>query len=221
MGGKEYQEIFGHTRYSMKAKNITFFLIGVVAVISIIYSFLGGNDQSAYAEGINKEREEKDRFMRTSKESPFASNPENYKGLSYFPPDYRYNIIADLTPIEHKKAVTLATNDGKEQRFIEYAYAEFDLDGYHHKLLILEVSDMGPFRGKLFFAFGDETSADETYGAGRYLDLVKVPGSKTIRLDFNKAYNPYCAYTDKYTCPLPPTENLLKIPIRAGEKNYH
>ena len=117
--------------------------------------------------------------------------------------------------------VVLATNDGKEQRFIEYAYAEFDLDGYHHKLLILEVADMGPFKGKLFFAFGDETSADETYGAGRYLDLEKVPGASTITLDFNKAYNPYCAYTANYSCPLPPSQNLLRIPIKAGEKIYH
>ena len=146
----------------MKAKNLIFFLIGLIAIVSIIYSFQGGNDQSVYAEEVIKEREEKDRFMRTSKESPFATNPENYKGLSYFPPDLKYKVIADLTAIEAKKVVTLATNDGKEQRFIEYAYAEFDLDGYHHKLLILEVSDMGPFRGKLFFAFGDETSADES-----------------------------------------------------------
>lgn len=205
----------------MKTKNLIFLLASVVVVVSILYSFLGGNDQSAYANEITKEREEKDLFMISSKESPFATNPEEYKGLSYFPPDPKYKIIADLTPIEKRKTITLATNDGKEQHYIEYAYAEFDLDGYHHKLLILEVSDMGPFRGKLFFAFGDETSADETYGAGRYLDLEKVPGSKTITLDFNKAYNPYCAYTEKFSCPLPPPENLLTIPIKAGEKTYH
>ena len=81
--------------------------------------------------------------------------------------------------------------------------------------------DSGPSRGKLFFAFGDETSAVETYGAGRYLDLEKVPGSSTITLDFNKAYNPYCAYISNYSCPLPPAQNLLTIPIKAGEKTYH
>jgi uncharacterized protein (DUF1684 family) len=205
----------------MKTKNLIFLLASVVVVVSILYSFLGGNDQSAYINEITKEREEKDLFMISSKESPFAADPEAYKGLSYFPPDPKYKIIASLTPIEDRKTITLATNDGKEQRYTEYAYAEFDLDGYHHKLLILEVSDMGPFRGKLFFAFGDETSADETYGAGRYLDLEKVPGSKTITLDFNKAYNPYCAYTEKFSCPLPPPENLLTIPIKAGEKTYH
>ena len=204
----------------MKTKNIIFVIAAAVVVISVIYSFKGSSDQSAYIGEIKKEREDKDRFMQTSKESPFASNPEDYTTLSYYTPDPKYRIIADLTPVQDKKMVVLATNDGKEQRFIEYAFAEFDLDGLHHKLLILEVMDSGPFRGKLFFAFGDETSAVETYGAGRYLDLQKVPGSSTILLDFNKAYNPYCAYISNYSCPLPPSQNLLSIPIKAGEKTY-
>jgi uncharacterized protein len=205
----------------MKAKNIVILVAAVVVIVSVFYSFRGDGDTAAYVNEINKEREEKDRFMRTSEESPFGNPPKEYKGLKYYPPDPKYRLIADLTPIEKKKMVALATNDGKEQRYLEYAYAEFDLDGYHHRLLILEVIGMGPFRGTLFFAFGDETSAVETYGAGRYLDLAKVPGSSTITLDFNKAYNPYCAYNDTFSCPLPPPENLLSIPIRAGEKTYH
>ena len=205
----------------MKAKKIIFLVASVVVIVSILYSFMGGSDVAAYTDEINKEREDKDRFMRSSDESPFGNPPEGYDGLKYYPPNPRYKVIADLVPIEKKKPVTLATNDGKEQRYLEYAYAEFDLDGYHHRLLILEVIDMGPFRGTLFFAFGDETSTVETYGAGRYLDLTKVPGASTITLDFNKAYNPYCAYKDTFSCPLPPPENLLSIPIRAGEKAYH
>lgn len=205
----------------MKTKHIIFLIASAIVLISIFYSFRGSQDQAAYIEEIEKEREEKDRFMRTSAESPFVTDSTDFKGLSYYPIDPKYKIIADLTPIKNKKTMLLTTNDGKEQRYLEYAYAEFDLEGFHHKLLILEVADMGPFRGKLFFAFGDETSALETYGAGRYLDVAKVPGSSTITLDFNKAYNPYCAYTEKFSCPLPPAENLLTIPIKAGEKIYH
>jgi uncharacterized protein len=205
----------------MKTKNIILILIVMVVLISVFYSFQGSLDRAAYDDEIKKEREDKDRFMRTSPQSPFASNPDSYIGLSHFPPDPKYKIIATLTPIKDKKPVTLGTNDGKEQHYIQYAYAEFDLDGLHHKLVILEVIDMGPFRGQLFFAFGDDTSADETYGAGRYLDLTKVPGASTVTLDFNKAYNPYCAYTDNFSCPLPPNENFLSIPIKAGEKTYH
>ncbi len=205
----------------MKSKNIIILIVIIVVLISLFYSFQGSGDKSAYIDEIKKEREERDRFMRTSKESPFVNAPDSFKGLNFYPVDPKYKIIADLTPIKDKKNVSLGTNDGKEQHYIEYAYAEFDLDGYHHKLLILEITDRSESHGKLFFAFGDETSALETYGAGRYLDVLKVPGSKTITLDFNKSYNPYCAYTEKYSCPLPPAENLLKIPIKAGEKIYH
>ena len=84
-----------------------------------------------------------------------------------------------------------------------------------------KITAMGPMKGKLFLAFGDETSGAETYGAGRYLDITKTPGSNTIILDFNQAYNPYCAYSNSFSCPLPPPENLLRVAIRAGEKTYH
>ena len=195
-------------------------IAAIVVVITIFYAFQGSQDDAAFTKEIEKERAEKDRFMRTSRESPFAKSIESYSGLKYYPPDIRYRIIANLQPIQQKKTVILATNDGKEQRYIEYAYAEFKLDGVSNKLLILEIADMGPFRGKLFLAFGDETSAVETYGAGRYLDVTKTPGSTTIKLDFNLAYNPYCAYDNSFSCPLPPRENILTIPIKAGEKNY-
>lgn len=204
----------------MRSKNI-FILVGVVAVIIILYSTLSGNkSQEEYNQQIVKEREEKDRFMKTSSESPFASQEEVFKVLNYFPPDEKYRVIAKLTPIENKQVKVLTTNDGKNQSYVEYAFAEFDLDNRKNKLLILEVMEMGPQRGTLFLAFGDKTSAGETYGAGRYLDIKKVPGASTIELDFNKAYNPYCAYTDKYSCPFPPRENLLEIAIPAGEKSY-
>lgn len=205
----------------MKRNKVITLVAIVVGLIIIFYGFRGSQDDTAYVKEIEKERQDKDRFMRTSAESPFTTNPEAYKGLSYYPPDIKYRIIANLRPIEKKKPVILTTNDGKEQRYIEYAYAEFKLDGVSNKLLILEIADMGPFRGNLFLAFGDETSASETYGAGRYLDVTKTPGSSTIKLDFNLAYNPYCAYNNSFTCPLPPRENILTIPIRAGEKVYH
>jgi uncharacterized protein (DUF1684 family) len=205
----------------MKPKNILL-VIGIGVVIAIIfYSFRGSQNNPVYRKEIEKEREEKDNFMRTSSASPLLSQKNNFKGLLYFPVDEKYKIIADLVILEERKVVLLSTNDGKEQRYMEYGYATFDLDGIRNKLLILEVMEMGPYRGKLFLAFGDETSARETYGAGRYLDINKVPGSSTITLDFNKAYNPYCAYNDTYSCPIPPAENLLQVAIKAGEKSYH
>lgn len=204
----------------MKNKHILILAILTVLILIIFYSFQGSQDDEAYIAEIKKAREEHANFLRSSEQSPLKDK-ENFKGLHYYEPDIRYKIIADLYPVENKKVVVLNTNDGKEQRYLEYAYAEFNFDDTRNRLLILEGMEMGPVRGKLFLAFGDETSAVETYGAGRYLDVNRVPGSTTITLDFNKAYNPYCAYNNTYSCPLPPSENLLKIPIRAGEKNYH
>jgi hypothetical protein len=205
----------------MKSNKIITVIAVIAVIITVFYAFQGSQDDEAYIRQIEKELEEKDRFMRTSPESPFADSTEAYRGLNYYPPDIRYRVIARLRPVEQKKPVVLTTNDGKEQRYVEYAYAEFKLDGVSNKLLILEIADMGPSRGKLFLAFGDATSAIETYGAGRYLDVAKTPGSSTITLDFNLAYNPYCAYNNSFSCPLPPRDNILSIPIRAGEKNYH
>ena len=196
-------------------------LVVVVAVIGFIfYSLQGGETDETYIQSIQKEREVKDAFMKGD-ESPFTDSTEVFTGLKYFPPDIKYRLVADLEPVESKKVVVLPTSDGLEQKYLEYAYASFSLDGVENKLLLLEVMDMGPQRGKLFMAFADATSANETYGAGRYLDVKKVPGASSITLDFNQAYNPYCAYSDAFSCPFPPKENILKIAIRAGEKSYH
>jgi uncharacterized protein len=204
----------------MKSKNIIILLIVAIGMATVLYTVYGSKDQTAYINEINKHRDEMETFMRSSPESPFAEDPTKFKGLKFFPADLKYKITATLTPIENKKQILLATNDGKEQRYREYAYAEFDFSGFRNKLLLLEVIDAGPDMGKLFLAFGDGTSAESTYGAGRYLDISKTQGANTITLDFNKAYNPYCAYSEKFSCPLPPSENLLTIPIQAGEKNY-
>ena len=202
----------------MKSKHITIVILVITFLVIIFYSFTG-ND-GTYEEQITQERIEKDKYMRTADDSPFKGKTDAFTGLKYFAADPAYNIIADLTPIQQKKAVMLGTSDGKEEHYLEYAYADFKLHGKAQRLLILELMDMGPNRGKLFLAFADETSANETYGAGRYLDVTRTSGSNTITLDFNKAYNPYCAYNDEFSCPFPPKENLLTVAIMAGEKNY-
>ncbi|MEK6780300.1 MAG: DUF1684 domain-containing protein [Bacteroidota bacterium] len=204
----------------MKSSHILV-LTFVIAIIGfVMYSLRGGQSDEGYTEAILKEREEKNAFMK-SEESPFTDTTKIFDGLKYFPPDVKYRVTANLEVTENKKVVMLLTSDGKEQRYLEYAYATFGIDGVENKLLILEIMDIGPQRGKLFLAFADATSALETYGAGRYLDVKKVPGATSITLDFNQAYNPYCAYSDAFSCPFPPRENILTTAIRAGEKSYH
>lgn len=204
----------------MKTKNIIIVLVVVVVIAGIYYSFSGPQTSEAYIAKIEQLRKEKDNSMQTGDDSPFGDSIK-FTGLNYFPISEKYRINAKLTEIDQKKSVSLPTSDGKEKTYLEYAYAEFELDGIKNKLLILEIRDMGPYRGTLFLAFADKTSAVETYGAGRYLDVKKVPGATSVTLDFNEAYNPYCAYNDWYSCPFPPKENILEVAIQAGEKTYH
>ncbi|MTI20880.1 DUF1684 domain-containing protein [Fulvivirga sp. RKSG066] len=153
--------------------------------------------------------------MRNSDESPFEENNKQYDGLNYYPPKLEYKVKARFSLVEKQEIYQLQTNDGKEKQYLTYGRATFELKEQEHNLLILENVE----ENELFLAFGDETSAIETYGAGRYLD-VKHNGGKSIIIDFNKAYNPFCAYNESYSCPLPPKQNLLTVAIEAGEKSY-
>lgn len=196
-------------------------ILAIVAIAAMVYfSISSGPTPEEYATVINEERVRKDEFMKSGAESPMKDMGDSIRALNYFPPDLNYRVLAKLEPVTNKQVRVLETSTGEQERYLDYAWAVFELDGQEYKLLILEIMDMGPNRGKLFLAFADGTSASETYGGGRYLDLRKIPAATTIELDFNKAYNPYCAYNDNYSCPLPPRENILSVPIRAGEKNY-
>lgn len=205
----------------MKRTGIIALLLLAVVAATFYFSTKGKEDDSDYINSVLEERKSKEDYLKNGEGSPFVIDSIVFDSLRYFPINKEYQIKASLEPIEKKNVLTIATSDGKEQQYLQNAYAVFTLNDTKNKLLILEVMDSGPQRGKLFLAFADETSGVETYGAGRYLDVKKVRGASSIILDFNLAYNPYCAYSDDFTCPLPPRENILDIAIRAGEKNYH
>lgn len=203
-------------------KRSIFISLGFIVAVGVLIklSLTSGPSPEAYNAQIVSERAEKDNWMKTNEESPLWAQRDSVIGLKYFAPNMEFNVLAQLEPIEVKQVRVLQTSTGEVSRYLDYAWAVFTLGGKECRLLILEIMDMGPNRGTLFLAFADETSGEETYGAGRYIDLKKVPGSTSIELDFNKAYNPYCAYNDKYSCPFPPLENLLPIAVRAGEKAF-
>ncbi len=204
----------------MKSSRIIPIILVLAIAAFIFYSMQGGAPENYQAE-IQKDRVDKAEFMKSNDESPFLKDSIEFEALNYFPIDEKFRVKAKLESIDGKKVVLLTTSDGLEQKYLEYAYAVFKLNETEHRLLILELMDMGPQRGKLFLAFADNTSGDETYGAGRYLDVKKIPAATSIFLDFNLTYNPYCAYNDSYSCPFPPKENILKVAINAGEKNYY
>lgn len=191
-------------------------IIGAVIILIFWYSFQGGNDPQDYIDRIVNERVEKDTYFREASDSPVKG--QEFTGLEYYSPDPGYRVKARLIPIEEKRIVDMPTNDGKTKEYREFALAEFELNGQINQLMVYELP-AGPYKGKLFIPFADATSDFETYAGGRYLD-PEDPAGDSIILDFNLAYNPYCAYDEGYSCPLPPPANLLDIPIKAGEKTY-
>ena len=157
-------------------------------------------------------REAKDAFFATDHRSPIRDTDRAaFEGLTYFPPDDALRFVVtpegtDPTP------VTIATTTGEERIYQRVATVEIAVDGRPRTLALYDSGHPG-----WFLPFRDATSGSETYGAGRYLDLEpNDDGSVTI--DFNYAYQPFCAYNDAYSCALPPLETWLEVPIRAGER---
>ena len=203
----------------MKKKNIVYGFVAIVAIVIILYSLGIFSGSEAYTNIILEERQEKETFMKRGSDSPLTDEDKrNFKGLNYFPPDPAYKVNARLTIFQNKTVVKIPTSDNKEQSYIKYAFAEFEIKDTTQRVLLLKAID-GEDPNELFLAFSDNTSGNETYGGGRYLDLTHT-NDRRIIIDFNKAYNPFCVFNNSYSCPFPPKENHLSVAIEAGEKNY-
>ena len=139
----------------------------------------------------------------------------DFVGLDYYPADPAYRYALTLQPAETQEELTFQTSTGDEQLYHRIGTIAFEVEGEPAQLAIYR----SPDHGGLFLPFRDATSGNETYGAGRYLEPHELGGGELL-VDFNLSYNPFCAYSDAYSCPLPPFENHLKIAIRAGEKTF-
>ncbi|MBF6613738.1 MAG: DUF1684 domain-containing protein [Chloroflexi bacterium] len=167
-------------------------------------------------------RKQKDKFLLEHPESPIlAEDKEEFRGSNYYPVDLKYRVIATLVPEPHPGIFKVQTTTGDHKEYTRIGRLEFEIDGQQLRLTTFMPPADEPLHGnRLFVPFRDKTAGKETYGAGRYIDLNKRPGEEYV-LDFNRAYNPYCAYSPYYSCPLPPGENNLPVEIKAGEKIFH
>ncbi len=168
---------------------------------------------------ISSVRVEKDDYFRDDPDSPIPSSQRSqFKGLNYYPPDPTYKTKARLDRFEKTDQVMITTSKWSRQAYLKYGAFSFELQGNRLELFVYKSTE-DPYSRSLFVPFSDATSGNETYKSGRYLDLEEQGGDE-YDLDFNKAYNPFCAYNDEYICPIPPAENRLAVKIVAGEKNY-
>jgi uncharacterized protein (DUF1684 family) len=161
---------------------------------------------------------------RATKDAEFQKGndpiPENRKAellpLAYFQIDPGYNVAAVLKPTTDQTVILMPTSTGGQRQMRRVGALEFVLKGQPLKLTAFVEAD-APNLDRLFVPFADMTTGTETYPAGRYIDLNRT-ATGIYELDFNRAYHPYCYYNASYECPYPPSENRLKVPVRAGER---
>lgn len=191
---------------------------GVVAVVAFSVLDISQGPDPYFAQ-VQVARKAKNRAFRGGNASPLteAQRPQ-FDSLKYFAPDKKYVVTAQYAPLARLAPVAMQMTDRRTEPYTPWGRATFELNGQRQQLtLFRKTTD-----STLFVPFTDASNGRETYGGGRYLDApVPAEGATSIVLDFNQVYNPYCAYNNGYSCPVPPAENRLTAPVPAGEKSFH
>lgn len=171
------------------------------------------------------QQKENARFKDASVSPLTKKDLKNFKGLDFFPVDSTYIVTADFQKIENAPIFEMPTTTDRKPLYKEYGILTFNLNGKNNTLTIYQSQDETQdekYKDYLFLPFTDDTSGIETYGGGRYMDVMmsdqQIDG--TFILNFNNTYNPYCAYNEKYSCPLTPRKNHLDIEIKAGIMDF-
>lgn len=211
------------------------FRIVLSELISYIYAFAffypdevqfrGLINDGHYFDKILNSRAEKDRMFADTTNSPLNRiDIPDFRGLSYYQVDPSYKVNASLKTDTSSAPFYMQTTTDRKPRYRKYAdliftvhCKELTLEAYQNLDLLAKVPG---YKG-LFVPFRDSTNFDLTYGGGRYLDIQIPDDSDSVDIDFNLVYNPYCAYDERWSCPLVPAVNHLQVPIRAGELKYN
>ena len=172
---------------------------------------------------LNYQKKKNEEF-RNPKTSPLPDRYRiDFEELDFFPPDTTYIVTANFERTKGAQPFKMPSNTDETTWEVVYGIVSFELNGERHQLEVyqgLELKNREGFRDYLFLPFLDLTNGGETYGGGRYLDL-RIPKSDTLIIDFNKAYNPYCVYNKKYSCPLVPRQNFMNTKVMAGVRNFN
>jgi uncharacterized protein (DUF1684 family) len=179
---------------------------------------------SGWAGQIAEGRAAKDREFKADPATPLlAEDVASFRGLDYWPPDPAYRYVGPIEAYEKPQRFTIVTTTGVERPCERYGRVTFTLKGERCTLQVYRLLDSEPQPGGsgLFLPFTDATTGKETYPAGRYIDLQGPEGGPFV-MDFNRAYNPLCAYgaPERYRCPVTPAENRLPVRIESGERGF-
>lgn len=195
-------------------------------ILLLTFCFLGsyGQDDVLARNEIEAHRKKQEDEMRDKKESPLdPKDRKKFKHLNYYPIDLKYRVAAKFVRTENQPMFKMKTTTTRLPEYVKYGEVVFTIDGAEYKLNVYQSPDImkNPgYEDYLFIPFTDKTNGNETYEVGRYIEF-RIPKSEDVIVDFNQCYNPYCSYSPRFSCPIPPAENDLPIEIPAGEKKFH
>jgi len=196
-------------------KRLLFFIV-------LISCSLSAQNSVAIKEVKVHQKEQNTQFMTKGKSPLTETDRKHFIGLAFFEIDLNYRVEAKFTRTPNEEAFAAGTSSGKTKYLIKYGMLNFSIKGKDLALAVYQSEQLltNPiYKDYLFLPFNDLSNGDTTYSGGRFIDL-SIPKGNTIIVDFNKAYNPYCAYSDGWNCTIPPIENNLEIEITAGVKKY-
>ena len=192
-------------------------------VLFSLLLFLNCENKKRYDKSFTPFQKEMNEFFKDASISPLKEKDlKIFEGLDFFDFDSSYVVNAALTRTPEEKSFKMKTTTDRLPEYVKYGIVTFDLFGKSYNLNIyrnLDIIDREGYEDYLFLPFLDNTNGDESYGGGRYIDL-DVTEEDNLVIDFNSAYNPYCTYNEKYSCPIVPRENYLPLEINAGVKAF-
>jgi len=202
----------------MFKKILTFILIGLFSL-----NLFGQSNNSSFKEEVKQFQQELNDQYSDSAHSPLLDKDRlNFNGHDFFEPNPVFYVQAKFKRTKNEKVFEMKTSTSRKPTYKKYGEIKFKINGKKFKLNIYQnqrLMNNELYADHLFLPFTDLTNGEESYGGGRYIDLT-ISDSKTMIINFNKAYNPYCCYNSRYSCPIPPKENHLNIKVTAGVKAF-
>ena len=168
------------------------------------------------------QREANAKFKDATKSPLTEKDRKSFKSLDFFKFDSTYVVTASFEKLENQEVFEMQTSTERLPKYIKYGILTFEINAKEYKLFLyqnIELVKREGYENHLFLPFLDNTNGEGSYGGGRYID-VQIPEGGTMAIDFNEAYNPYCAYNPNYSCPVVPLENYIDVEIKAGVKAY-
>lgn len=193
------------------------------ATIFFIFILHFSFSQSIYYKDIRLFQTELNKQYSDTAESPLEKKDlATFKSLDFYPVKKKYRVAAKFTRTKDAVPFKMKTTTDREPEYVKYGEVQFEINGKKIKVGLyqsLRLKEKEEYKDYLFLPFRDLTSGKTSYGGGRYVDL-EIPVGDTIIIDFNKSYNPYCAYNHKYSCVVPPAENFINVEIKAGVMKF-